>query len=76
VPVEGAKPFQTNAMDFIVKLPQSAGYDSILMITDHNCTKGVILLPCMESMNAEEVAREYKHKVFPYIGLPSKIIVD
>jgi len=76
VPVEGAKPFQTIAMDFIVKLPQSAGYDSILTITDHDCTKGVILLPCIESMNAEEVAQEYKHKVFPYVGLPSKIISD
>jgi len=76
VPVEGAKPFQTIAMDFIVKLPQSAGYNSILTIMDHDCTKGVILLPCIESMNTEEVAQEYKYKVFPYVGLPSKIISD
>ena len=34
-----ALPFQTIALDFIVKLPKSEGYDSILTITDHDCTK-------------------------------------
>ena len=32
-------PFETVSMDFIIKLPLSNRYDSILMITDHNCTK-------------------------------------
>jgi hypothetical protein len=41
-----ARPFSTIAMDFIMKLPDSKGYDSILTITDHDCTKAVILLPC------------------------------
>jgi hypothetical protein len=76
LPQEGAKPFQTIAMDFIVKLPKSQGYDSILTITDHDCTKAVILIPCKEEMNSEELAELYKDKAFPYTGIPSKIISD
>jgi len=34
-------PFQTIAIDWITKLPQSDGYDSIMMVTDHDCTKAV-----------------------------------
>ena len=34
-------PFETVSMDFIVKLPLSNGYNSILTITDHDCTKAV-----------------------------------
>ena len=40
----GALPFETVVMDFIVKLPLLNGYDSILTITDHDCTKVVILI--------------------------------
>ena len=47
------KPFSTVAMDFIVKLPKSQGYDSILTITDQGCTKMAIFLPCNESIDAE-----------------------
>src|ERR1700751_1546323 len=75
-PEEDAKPFQTIAMDLIIKLPESRGYDTILTITDHNCTKGVILVPCKETMGAEELAKEYKDRVFPFVGIPSKIISD
>src|SRR6266404_5840685 len=32
-------PFQTVAMDFIMKLPLLAGYNTILTITDQGCTK-------------------------------------
>jgi len=75
-PEEDAKPFQTVAMDLIVKLPTSNGYNSILIITDHDCTKGIILIPCRETMNAKELAREYKDRVFPFVGIPAKIISD
>ena len=32
-------PFHTIAMDIITKLPISGGYDMILTITDHDCSK-------------------------------------
>jgi hypothetical protein len=75
-PEPDAHPFQMVAMDFIVKLPTSNGYNAILTITDHDCIKGVILIPCRETMNAEELVKEYKNRVFPFIGIPSKIISD
>ena len=69
-------PFQTIAIDFIVKLPMSEGYDSIMTITNHDCTKAVILVPCQETINAEGVAKLFKDRVFPFVGLPKKIISD
>ena len=43
---KGAHPFETIAMDWITKLPPSAGFDSILTITDHDCSKAVLFIPC------------------------------
>jgi len=75
-PREEALPFQTIAVNFIVKLPTSEGYDSIMTITDHDCTKAVILVPCQETIDAEGVAKLFKDHVFPFVGLPRKIISD
>ena len=68
-PEDGAKPFETIAMDLIVKLPPSEGYDSILTITDHDCTKAVIILPCKEAMTMQELAELFRDKAFPYTGI-------
>ena len=75
-PEDSATPFSMVSMDFIVKLPVSHGYDSILTVTDHDCTKGVIVLPCKEEMEAEGLAKLYKDQIFPFVGLLSKIISD
>ena len=75
-PLTEALPLQTIAMDFIVKLPESAGFDSILTITDHNCTKMLIAVPCRETITAEGVAELFLRQIFPRFGLPSKIISD
>ena len=72
----GALPLETVAMDFIVKLPLSNGYDSILTITDHNCTKAVILIPCNEAITTEGVAKLYLEHVFKHVGLPKIFIHD
>jgi hypothetical protein len=71
-----AMPFETVAMDFIVKLPLSNGFDSILTITDHDCTKAAIFIPCNETITAEGVAELYLQQVFKRFGLPQKIISD
>jgi hypothetical protein len=71
-----ARLFATIAMDFIIKLLMSQGYDSILTITDHDCTKVVILLPCKEEMDLMGMAKLYLEHVFLYIGLPEKVISD
>ena len=76
IPKQEALPFQTIAMDFIVKLPESEGFDLILTITDHNCTKMLIMIPCRETINAEGVAELFLRQIFPRFRLPSKIISD
>ena len=63
-------------MDFIVKLPELAGFNSILTITDHDCTKMLIAIPCRETIMAEGVAELFLRQIFPQFGLPSKIISD
>src|SRR6266481_1203042 len=47
-----AQPFECIALDFITKLPPSEGYNSILTITDHDCSKGSIFIPCKEAIDA------------------------
>ena len=50
-----AEPFKVIAMDFIIKLPKSKGYNTILTITDHDCSKAAIFIPCNEMITAEGV---------------------
>jgi len=69
-------PFQTISLDFIVKLPVLDGYDTILTITDHDCSKAAIFIPCNEEIDATGVAKVYTTYVFPHYGLPKKVISD
>ncbi len=75
-PTPEAMPFATIALDFITKLPLSQGYDSILTITDHDCSKAVILIPCHKEITAEEVAGLLIKHLFVRFGLPTKMISD
>ncbi len=75
-PTPEAMPFETVALDFITKLPISQGYDSILTVTDHDCTKATVFIPCKESMTAEETAGLIVQHIFPRFGLPLKFISD
>ena len=75
-PKPEAMPFKTVAIDFITKLPLSQGYDLILTITDHDCTKAAIFILCNEEINAEQTAALYLWQVVTNFRLPSKIISD
>jgi hypothetical protein len=75
-PKPEALPFETIALDFITKLPESEGSDSILTVVDHDCTKAAIFIPCREEITAEETAGLYVRHVFTRFGLPSRIISD
>src|ERR1700744_4502429 len=57
-------------MDLITKLPISQGYDLILTVTDHNCTKAAVFIPCQEASTAEEMAALYIKHIFVHFGLP------
>jgi hypothetical protein len=75
-PKPEAMPFEMVVLDFIVKLPVSQGFDSILTITDQGCMKAAIFIPCNEDITAEETAALYIKHVFAHFGLPTKIISD
>ena len=66
-------PFTSIAMDFIVKLPPSESYDTILTITD-TFSKASIFIPCNETVNAEQTAKLYATHVLPHYRLPHRII--
>ncbi len=69
-------PFETVALDFITKLPISQGYDSILTMMDHDCTKAAVFIPCKESMTAKETTGLIVQHIFPQFRLPLKFISD
>ena len=75
-PIDNAHPFETIAMDFITKLPQSGGFDTILTIMDTNCSKASIFIPCHKTIDSEEVALLYLNHISPHYGIPQKIISD
>ena len=68
-------PFTSIAMDFIVKLPLSDYYNTILTITD-TFSKASIFIPCNKTINAEQTAKLYATYVLPHYGLPHRIISD
>ena len=73
---EHSLPFQTVAMDFITKLPKSGKYDTILTITDHDCSKAALFILCKETITAEGVVALYMQHVYKQYGVPKKIISD
>ena len=73
---ENARPFETIAMDFIMKLLPLGGFNTILTITDTDCSKVSIFIPCNETIDSEEVATLHLTNVLPHYGLLKKIISD
>ena len=62
-------PWRSIAMDFIVKLPLSHGFDSIWVVCD--CmTRAAHFIPIREAMDAPEVARLFIDRIFHYHGFP------
>ncbi|TPX31214.1 hypothetical protein SeLEV6574_g08557 [Synchytrium endobioticum] len=67
--------WQHITMDFIVKLPRSGSFDSILVVVDRR-SKSVVFIPTTESITADETAK----LVFKYVickhGVPASILSD
>ena len=62
-------------MDFIVKLPFSQGFDSILVVVDRH-TKLGHFIPCTETITASGLAQLFIREVFKHHGLPRDIVSD
>ncbi|KAI5115362.1 hypothetical protein M0805_005883 [Coniferiporia weirii] len=69
-------PFQSVSMDFITDLPPSNHYDSIMVVVDHDSSKGIVLIPCTKTLDALGTAKLYHDNVYKRFGLPKRIISD
>jgi transposase InsO family protein len=70
-----SRPWQSISMDFIIKLPISKGFDSILVVVDRH-SKMVHFFPTVESLSSSELAKLFLEHVFKLHGLPDSIISD
>ena len=69
------KPWQHVSADFIVQLPNSNGYDAILVIVDR-FTKMAIFIPCTVNITSSGFAELFKEFVYCQHGLPESITTD
>jgi transposase InsO family protein len=70
------KPFSHITMDNITGLPKSQGYDAILTIVDHGCSRAAIFLPCSTTITGASIAQLYLEHLYHWFRLPQKIISD
>ena len=63
-------------MDLITGLPNSNGYDAILTIVDHGCSRAAVFLPCNTTITGPQIAQKYFKHIYPWFGIPDKIISD
>ena len=75
VPPE-AQPFQVIAMDLITQLPKCDGFDAILTIVDHGCSRAAVFIPCHTTITGEGVAKLYFEHIYKWFGLPDRMISD
>ncbi|THG98125.1 hypothetical protein EW145_g7480 [Phellinidium pouzarii] len=69
-------PFQSVSIDFITDLPLSNSFDSLMVIVDHDSSKGIVLCPCNKTIDALGTALLYHQNVYRRFGLPKCIISD
>src|SRR6516164_9145336 len=68
-------PWKSISADFIVKLPQAQGFDSIL-VTVCRATKQAHFIPTTEEISARGTAILFKENVWKLHGLPEEIVTD
>ena len=73
---ENMNPLQVIAMDLITGLPAQKGLDAILTIMDHGCSRAALFLPCSTHISGAGITQLYLNHVYPWYGLPRKIISD
>ena len=56
---EVVPPFHTISFNLITNLPLSNGFDSILTVINHGCSKATIFLPCMKMIGTNGITKLY-----------------
>ena len=69
------RPWEEIAMDFIGELPESEGFNAILVITDR-FTKMQGYIPALTTWTASDVANAYICHIWKHYGLPKHIRSD
>ena len=69
-----AQPFQVIAMDLITQLPKCDGFDAILTIVDHGCSRAAVFIPCHTTITGEGIAKLYFEHIYKWFGLPDRMI--
>lgn len=69
------RPWSHIGVDFIVKLPISSSFDSVMVAVDH-FSKASHFIPACESWNAEDLAVAFVSSVFKLHRLPDVIFSD
>jgi hypothetical protein len=72
----GAPPFTQVAIDLIIGLLKSRGYNSVLTIVDHGCLQGVLFLPCQSMITGPQITKLYYQHLYPWFGLPCHMITN
>ena len=68
--------FKQLPVDLITDLPSSSGFDSVIIMVNHGLTKGVILAPCLKTIDATGIAQLFFDFVFKRFGLHNALISD
>src|SRR5207302_1946127 len=71
----GERPFEEIAMDFVGELPESEGFNAILVVTDR-FPKVQHYLPAKTTWTAANVAAAYINDIWRLYGLPRHITSD
>ena len=71
----GECPFQEIAMDFVAELPESEGFNAILIVTDQ-FTKVWNYIPAKTTWTAADVANSYINDIWKLDGLQRHITWD
>jgi hypothetical protein len=70
-----SQPFEAITMDFIVDLPKSNRYNTILVIVD-KLPKYAHFIPCTITINEQGTAKLLHDHIWCHYGLPGQIISD
>jgi transposase InsO family protein len=68
-------PSDVISVDFIVKLPESHGYDAIMCVVD-SLTKCAHFIPMHTTINAEGTALLFLKEVWKHHGTPRVVVSD
>jgi hypothetical protein len=69
------RPWHSISMDFIEKLPKSAGFDTILVVVDR-LTKQSLFIPTFDTITSAELAKLFVIHIFSKHGVPSHVTSD